>query len=55
MEDDDFSIMLKYTEGLRGNARTLTIEKLEKMMSSADSSSEDGREGAENGKKCCNI
>ena len=41
MSDADFALMLKYIDGLKGNARSLTVTKAEKLLVAASSSDEE--------------
>jgi len=44
MSATDFAMMLKYIDGMKGNARTLTVTKAEKLLVTADSSDDDEEE-----------
>ena len=37
----NFALMLKYIDGLKGNARSLTVTKAEELLTAADSSDEE--------------
>ena len=47
MSDADFALMLKYIDGLQGNARSLTVTKAEKLLVEASSSDEEEEDDSE--------
>ena len=47
MSATDFAMMLKYIDGMKGNARTLTVTKAEKLLVTADPSDDDEEEEEE--------
>jgi len=51
MSATNFAMMLNYIDGLKGNARSLTVTKAEKLLVTADSSDDEEEKDGDSDKK----